>query len=91
MNGLVTYVQQIAHKNNISTHCFIYREKLAVKDINENLFEICIKAVHFVWTSTVNIRIFKTMCEEIRSGFKYFDPAKDIGKNNILVINPILS
>lgn len=50
-NGLVTRVQQIAHKNIISTHCFIHREQLAAKYMNEDLFyvlNICIKIVNFI-------------------------------------------
>ncbi|KAL4091589.1 hypothetical protein QTP88_026255 [Uroleucon formosanum] len=72
-NGLVTRVQQIAHKNIISTHCFIHREQLAAKDMNENLFDvlnICIKIVNFIRASAVNTRVFKVMCEEMDSGFK---------------------
>lgn len=72
-NGLVTRVQQIAHKNIISTHCFIHREQLAAKDMNENLFDVLnirIKIVNFVRASAVNTRVFKVMCEEMGSGFK---------------------
>jgi hypothetical protein len=39
LNGLITRVQQIAHKDVISTPCFIHREQLVAKDMNENLFD----------------------------------------------------
>ncbi|XP_060846422.1 zinc finger MYM-type protein 6-like [Rhopalosiphum padi] len=32
-NGLVARIKQIAHKDIISTHCFIHREQLATKDM----------------------------------------------------------
>ncbi|XP_025413309.1 zinc finger MYM-type protein 6-like [Sipha flava] len=33
-NGLVARIKQIAHKDIISTHCFIHREQLATKDMD---------------------------------------------------------
>lgn len=59
-NGLVTRVQQIAHNNIISTHCFIHREQLAAKAMNENLFNvpnISIKIVNYICASAVNTQI----------------------------------
>lgn len=73
-NGLVTRIQQIVHKNIISIHCFIHREQLAAKDMNENLFDvlnICIKILNFIRANAVNTRVFKVMCEEMGSGFKH--------------------
>lgn len=72
-NGTVTRVQQISHKNIISTHCFIHREHLAAKDMNKNLNDVLntpIKIVNFIRISAVNTQIFKVICEEMDSGFK---------------------
>jgi len=72
-NGLVTCVQQISHKNIISTYFFIHREHLTAKDTNENLFDvlnISIKIVNFIPANAVNTSIFKVMCEEMGLGIK---------------------
>lgn len=67
----VARVQQIAHKNIISTHCFIHYEQFPAKEKKKNLFCICMKIVNFIRDSAANSRIFKTICEEMVSvGFK---------------------
>jgi len=71
-NGLVARIKQIAHKDIISTHCFIHREQLATKDMGENLFNVlntCIKIINFIRSSAVNTRIFKVMCDEMGSDY----------------------
>lgn len=39
-SGLVSHVKKVAHAHLISTHCFIHREQLAVKDMGENFNDI---------------------------------------------------
>jgi len=55
--GVVARIKELAHKNIISTHCFIHREQLAVKDMGENFNDIlnqCTKIINFIRSKAIN-------------------------------------
>lgn len=55
-NDIVTQIQQNTHKNIISTQFFSNRKQFTNKNMNENLFDICIKIVHFIRASVIKTR-----------------------------------
>jgi len=69
-SGVVSRVKEVAHAHLISTHCFIHREQLAVKDMGENFNDIlnqCTTIINFIRARAINSRIFSVMCKEFGS------------------------
>jgi len=69
-SGVVSRVKEVAHAHLISTHCFIHREQLAVKDMGEHFNDIlnqCTTIINFIRARAINSRIFSVMCKEFGS------------------------
>ncbi|KAL4141935.1 hypothetical protein QTP88_004478 [Uroleucon formosanum] len=54
-SGVVSRVKEVAHAHLISTHCFIHREQLAVKDgaINSRIFSVMCKEFGSVYNNVL--------------------------------------
>lgn len=67
IKGLVTLIKE-KNANIISTHCFIHREVLMAKYLDNDLqtvFDDIIKMVNFIKRKPVQSRIFKKLCENM--------------------------
>ncbi|XP_072384712.1 protein FAM200C-like [Diabrotica undecimpunctata] len=70
------FVQLVREKNAYVTgiHCFIYLQALAAKTLPNELnsvLKLCIKVVNNIKNSALNIRLFKTLCEDLGSDHKH--------------------
>ena len=70
--GFCTRVREI-NPNVIIIHCFLHRENLATKTIQEELYLVLkdvISMVNFIKSKALNSRIFNAMCDEMGSQYK---------------------
>jgi hypothetical protein len=61
---------KIRAPNSTGIHCFIHREALATKSLPNGLnviFKKIISVVNYVKGSALNVRLFKTLCEDFES------------------------
>ncbi|KAE9540093.1 hypothetical protein AGLY_005345 [Aphis glycines] len=62
-SGVVSRVKEVAHAHLISTHCFIHREQLAVKDMGENFNDILNQCIRWLLREKVLTRFFELRTE----------------------------
>ena len=74
----------------IFTHCFIHREALASKTLPRGLqdvFNLTIKIVNFMKSSSLHTRLFRKLCEDMESEHKnllYYTKVRWLSKGNVL-------
>lgn len=70
--GVAVRIKEVAPECK-STHCYIHREQLAVKNMPtelESVLKEVVKIVNLIKSRPLNVRLFKVLCEEMGSHYK---------------------
>ena len=74
----------------MTTHCFFHREALASKtfpDALKRVFDVVIKSVNYIKSSTLNNRLFRKLCKDLNSEHKqllYYTKVRWLSRGNLV-------